>query len=133
MSIEDTKLFYEQTASSDLCQCSYCRNYMKEIKKTYPFVAEYLEKLGINVEKPFETMPLEPDENGYIEYVAQYIVMGDSGDFHKTVISDVTIDFAQSSPSTTVNEPHFVIELYPVILKWKEQGESSPKRLKGKL
>ena len=124
MDIEQTKHFYKQIAFSDLCQCSYCKNYVKEIKKTYPLVAEYLQKTGVDIEKPFETMPLEPDENGYIEYIAaQYIVMGDSRDFHKAMIGDVNIDLAQSHPSTDIKEPHFIIELYPVILKWSEDKE----------
>lgn len=122
MNIEKTKLFYGQFSSSDLCQCAYCQNYTKEIRKTYPMVAEYLQRIGIDIEKPFEAMPLEPDENGFIDYIAaQYIVCGDDKDFDETVIldvNDVNVAIAQSHPSINIDEPHFVIEIFPIILKW---------------
>ena len=65
MDIEGTKSYYEQISNRYLCDCAYCQNYVREIKVTYPKVAEYLCSLGIDIEKPFETMPLEPDEAGY--------------------------------------------------------------------
>ena len=59
MDIRRTKLYYEQISNRDLCDCAYCQNYVREIKVTYPKVAEYLCSLGIDIEKPFETMPLD--------------------------------------------------------------------------
>lgn len=82
-------------------------------------VAEYLFSLGVDIEKPFETMPLEPDETGCIEYIsAQYIVCGEPDDFIKTVIGHVNVCVAGTHPSTQINEANFVIEVYPVRLKW---------------
>ena len=119
MDIEGTKSYYEQINNRYLCDCAYCQNYVREIKVTYPKVAEYLCSLGIDIEKPFETMPLDPDETGYIEYIsAQYIVCGGSVDFVKTVIGSVNVDIAGAHPSTQMNEDHFVIEIYPIRLKW---------------
>ena len=119
MDIEGTKSYYEQISNRDLCDCAYCQNYVREIKATYPEIAEYLFSLGIDIEKPFETMPLDPDETGYIEYIsAQYIVCGEPDDFVKTVIGSVNVDVAGTHPSTQINEAHFVIEIYPVRLKW---------------
>ena len=75
--------------------------------------------LGIDIEKPFETMPLEPDETGNIEYIsAQYIICGEPDNFVKTIIGSVNVDVAGAHPSTQINEAHFVIEIYPVRLKW---------------
>ncbi len=110
---------YDHIINRDLCDCAYCQNYVREIKVTYPKVAEYLCSLGIDIEKPFETMPLEPDEAGYIEYIsAQYIIYGEPDDFVKTVIGSVHVDVADTHPTTQINEAHFVIEIYPVRLKW---------------
>ena len=68
--------------------------------------------------RPVTTMPLEPYE-GWIEYMAvQYVVMGDPSDFAETEIAGVHIGIADSHPMTDLSEPHFVIELYPVTLKW---------------
>ena len=119
MDIEGTKSYYDHIINRDLCDCAYCQNYVREIKVTYPKVAEYLCSLGIDIEKPFETMPLEPDEAGYIEYIsAQYIVYGEPDDFVKTVIGSVNVDVSDTHPSTQINEAHFVIEIYPIRLKW---------------
>ena len=119
LDIRRTKSYYEQVSNRDLCDCAYCQNYVREIKVTYPKVAEYLCSLGIDIEKPFETMPLEPNEAGYIEYIsAQYIVYGESDDFVKTVIGSVHVDVADTHPTAQINEAHFVIEIYPVRLKW---------------
>lgn len=124
MNIEETKQYYSSLTAEALCDCVYCRNYIREIKNAYPRVAEYLLTLGVDIEKPFETIPLEPDETGYIEYISsQYIVIGNLDDFVKTVIDTVTVDMADSHPSTGIDKPHFVIEIYPVRLKWTAQTD----------
>ena len=82
-------------------------------------MAEYLQKKGIDIEKPFEIWPLDPDADGTILYPAvQYIVMGKEGDFRETDISGVRIGIADSHPMTDIRADHFVIELSPVKLKW---------------
>ncbi len=119
MNVEKNQKYYEHLVSTDLCQCAYCKNYVKEIKKSYPLVSKYLENMGIDIEKPFEAIPLEPDEKQNIEYIAaQYIVFGDITHFNKAVISNVNIDIATSHPSTDIKDNHFVIEIFPIILKW---------------
>lgn len=119
MDIEGTKSYYEQISNRDLCDCTYCQNYISKVRVTYPEVAKYLSSLGIDIEKPFETMPLEPDEMGYIEYIsAQYIVFGELDDFVKIVIGSVNVDVADTHPSTQINEDHFVIQIYPLRLQW---------------
>ena len=72
-----TRKYYESLTPDDLCQCAYCRNYSKEIKAAYPMMADYFSGIGVDIEKPFETMPLEPDDEGNILYAGvQYIVFG---------------------------------------------------------
>lgn len=119
MDIQKTKNFYKNLFLSELCDCAYCKNYSHEIETTYPQLSAYLKNIGIDVTKPYETSPLEPDSDGYIDYICvQYIVFGDAQSFQKTNIHDVTIDIATSYPSTNVTEKHFVIEVYPIRLKW---------------
>lgn len=119
MDVKKTQDYYKQLAYDELCDCAYCQNYVRQIQREYPVIAEYLQKFGIDIEKPFETMPLEPTKDGYIEYIAaQYIVYGDHTGFEKTTVNSVNIDIADSHPSTRIEEPHFVIELYPIRLKW---------------
>ena len=77
MNIERTKQFYRELKQSDVCDCAYCRNYVKEAAKAYPAVTAYLQTLGVDIAKPFETMPLELDENGRMPYIGpQYLVFG---------------------------------------------------------
>ena len=74
MDIERTKQFYRELKQSDLCGCAYCRNYVKEAAKAYPAVTAYLQTLGVDIAKPFETMPLELDEDGRMPYIGpQYL------------------------------------------------------------
>lgn len=73
--IEKTQVFYCNFPKEYICDCAYCRNYRAKIRKAYWEVARYLATLGVDIEKPFEISPLEPDKNGYQEYCAcQYIV-----------------------------------------------------------
>lgn len=120
MNTEKTREFYRHLKNDDLCQCDYCKNYIREIRAAYPEVAEYLKKMGVDIEKPFETMPLEPDENdNIIEYICgQYVVMGSIENFQACRVNGVGVDIAINHPSTGISDEHFVIEIYPVFLKW---------------
>ena len=116
MSIKETRDFYEKY--DDICDCAYCRNYIREIKKSYPNLDLYLDKIGVDIEKPFETMPGEP-ESGLIDYFGvQYVVIGDKKDFLKTKLGEVTIDLAKSFPDPGIDCKYYVIELGPIKLEW---------------
>ena len=121
MNIEKTRDFYK--TYDDLCDCAYCRNYIREIKKAYPDLVAFLDKIGVDVEKPFETMPGEP-ENNFIEYFGvQYLVMGDKIDFSKTKLGEIAIDLAKSFPDPGLDCKYYVIEVGPIKLKWTIEGE----------
>ena len=116
--IAKTKEYYAAIANSELCDCSYCRNYRLQIKSAYPEVAEYLASLGVHIQKPFETSPLEPDENGMLEYCGcQYIVFGNCEPEYHHRIGDVEFRVATSYPSTGIEGDHFVIEFFPIRLR----------------
>ena len=123
MNIERTKQFYRDLRQSDLCGCAYCRNYVKEVAKAYPIVTAYLETLGVDIAKPFETMPLELDETGRMPYVGpQYLVFGEEEGFAAATVKDVNVRIAQSHPCDDIQEPHFVIEIEPIYLPWTMDG-----------
>ena len=128
MTIEKTRQFYKDF--DDLCDCAYCRNYIKEVRTAYPDLAQYLNKLGVEIEKPFETMPGEPD-GGCIEYFGiQYIIIGNKDDFRKVKLGEVTIDLAKSFPEPGIDRDYYVIEIYPIKLKWTIEGEKWQKFIK---
>ena len=119
MNKERTRNYYKELVVIDLCQCDYCLNYYEEVEKEYTELAQYLDELGIDIQKPFETMPLEVDKDGFIEYIgAQYIVFGNDLNFNESKIEDAKIYIATSHPSTVISEEHFVIEVSPIRLKW---------------
>ena len=80
VNISATKDYYNSITDALLCDCNYCRSYRSQVKSAFPKVAAYLDSLGIDIEKPFETSPLEPNENGTLEYCCcQYIHRSGSG------------------------------------------------------
>ena len=120
MNIEKTRQYYNQLTNEDICDCAYCKNYVKEIRSSYAELANYLDTLGVDIQKPFETIPVEP-ANGMMFYSGvQYIVMGADEDFGETFIGDVQVSITDSHPTTDISENHFVIEISPIYLKWNE-------------
>ena len=116
--IAKTKEYYAALANSELCNCTYCRNYRLQVKSAYREVAEYLTTLGVDIQKPFETSPLEPDENGMLEYCCcQYIVFGSCKPEYHHRIGDVEFRVAISYPGTGIEQEHFVIEFFSVRLR----------------
>lgn len=120
MNLEKTKVFYSNMKMESICDCAYCQNYVKQIRETYPEVESFLQSIGVEVEMPFETCPLEP-QKGYLDYIGvQYIVMGKKEGFESIRLDGVNIDITESHPNTEIEEEHFVIEVHPIRLKWEE-------------
>lgn len=120
MNLDKTRAYYQSPAAdAKLCTCNYCKNYVKEIKSTYPLLADYLQCLGVDIEKPFETGPLEPDDRGHIDYIfAQYILLGSSEGFQEKKIEGVDLYLACTHPETDIKESHFVLDFSPLRLRW---------------
>ncbi|MBQ5443719.1 MAG: hypothetical protein IIU29_00915 [Erysipelotrichaceae bacterium] len=120
MDIEKTKRYYDRLSDEDICDCVYCRNYVKEIRSTYQKLAAVLDDWGVDIQKPFETIPIGPAEEIMYYAGAQYVIMGPSDDFKDTLIDDVRISVTDSHPMTEIDEDHFVIEISSICLKWNE-------------
>lgn len=122
--VAKTQAYYSALRPENICGCSYCKNYCARVKATYPEIAQYLFRLGVDIEKPFETSPLEPDENGYLEYcVCQYIVFGTCPKEYHHQVGEVIFGVTDCHPSTGIEEAHFVLDLYPIRLKFEESDE----------
>ena len=118
MSVEKTRQYYERLTDADICNCVYCQNYIKEIKNAYPDLAAFLEQLGVDIEKPFETIPVEPIDGMMFYSGVQYVILGTADRFKETSIGSVRVFVADSHPMTDITEDHFVIEVAPIYLKW---------------
>ena len=66
MDIEKTREYYLNLKEEDVCDCEWCRNFITQIRKVYPDVAKYLDEMGVDIEKPYESWSLDPDENGNV-------------------------------------------------------------------
>ena len=127
MNVVKTRQYYAELRESDFCDCAYCKNYVRTVRSAYPKLADYLNDLGADIEKPFETIPTEPEDGMLIYCGVQYVVMGDADDFREASVGSVRVSIADSHPMTSIKEPHFVIEVSPVSLKWTgDEGRPSP-------
>ena len=118
MDIIKTENYYRSLNNDSLCSCDYCRNYYKEVKAAYPELSNHMAGMGVDIEKPFETMLLEPYE-GTIEYIAvQYNVIGNAADFKSENVYGVHIGIADSHPMADIDEEYYIIEISPIRLKW---------------
>ena len=104
---EKTRQYYQAMGPGEPCSCNDCKNYCARVKAAYPAAAEYLAGLGVEIEKPLETSPLEPGADGMMEY--------------RHTVGGVEVCKARFYPETGVKEEHFVLELSPIRLKgWQE-------------
>ncbi len=79
----------------------------------------HLDSWGIDIEKPLETSPLAPDENGMLEYCCcQYIVLGNCEPEYHYKIANIEFRVAKSYPGTGIEQEHFVLEFFPIKLKY---------------
>ncbi len=122
MNIEKTRQYYAQLTEEDICDCAYCQNYVNEVRAAYPELAAFLNSLGINIEKPFEAIPIGPADGQMLYSGVQYVVIGSKDDFRETMIGDVRVVIADSHPMTHILQDHFVIEIAPVSLRWSEEA-----------
>lgn len=60
MNTEKTRQYYRKLTGADVCQCASCRHYVKTVRSSCPDLAAYLDALGIDIEKPFEAIPIGP-------------------------------------------------------------------------
>ena len=126
VNVSQTQEYYHSITKDSMCDCSYCRSYRLQIKSAFPKVAEYLDSLGIDIEKPFETSPLEPDENGMLEYCCcQYIAFGNCEPNYHHRIGNVEFRMATSYPKTGIEQEHFVLEFYPIKLEFDKRRETN--------
>lgn len=126
MDIEHTKEYYARLTEDDLCQCEYCRTYVREIRKALPRLAAYLGSLGVDIEKPFEVLPLDETAE-YMEYLAvQYVVIGSAEGFQENTLEGMDVSVTDSHPMTDIEEDHFVIEIVPhPLLRLKREAKQT--------
>ncbi len=117
MNIERTRQYYANFDNNKLCNFNHCVNYRKKVGKNYPNVRMFLDDIGIDIEKYFEIIPIDTDDEKVIAYMAQYIVFG-INNFEEVIIDNVVIEVAQTYLETGIDEENFVIEVGPLYLSY---------------
>ena len=113
--IVKTREYYNLLSSGLLCDCDYCKLYYAKSRKEFLELALWLDKYGVDIEKPFEVISLEPDDNGMLDYIGvQYIVFGNFKNDNSYYVGDFNIKIADSYPDTGISEEHFVLEVIPM-------------------
>ena len=125
MNTEKTRQYYRKLTGADVCQCASCRHYVKTVRSSCPDLATYLDALGIDIEKPFEAIPIGPAEPGMLYSGVQYVLMGSPEQFRETRVGDVEIRVTDTRPMTDIAQEHFVIEVAPVCVELSGYGEDS--------
>ncbi len=125
VNLEQTREYYQTLTKEDICQCDYCRNYAKLVRDAYPQVSKYLDKFGIDIEKPYELgMPFDDKVNRRLNYhFCMYLVFGSCEDDFSELIDDIEFCKAISFPKPNVEpkEPYFILECFGVCLDMDDE------------
>ena len=113
--IVKTREYYNSLSPGLLCDCDYCKLYYAKSRKEFSELALWLDKYGVDIEKPLEVISLEPDESGMLDYIGvQYIVFGTFLNDTSYYVGDFNIKIADSHPNTGISDEHFVLEVIPM-------------------
>ena len=113
--IVKTREYYNSLSSGLLCDCDYCKLYYAKSRKEFSELALWLDKYGVDIEKPLEVISIEPDESGMLDYIGvQYIVFGTFSNYNSYYVGDFNIKIADSHPNTGISDEHFVLEVIPI-------------------
>ena len=113
--IVKTREYYNSLSSGLLCDCDYCKLYYAKSRKEFSELALWLDKYGVDIEKPLEVISIEPDESGMLDYIGvQYIVFGTFSNYNSYYVGDFNIKIAYSHPDTGISDEHFVLEVIPM-------------------
>lgn len=116
--IQKNKAYYK--SYDDICRCDGCQNYVQTISEKYPQLKDYLNNIGIDIKKPFETLWIENHDDHTIHYlVVQYVVFGEWEKDTSLQFESHNIRKVTHHPMTGIKEDYFVIDIDNIILLWK--------------
>lgn len=125
--VKRNKYFYRNfDKNNDLwCDCAYCQFYRPKIGKMYPEISNYLEKLAIDINKPYESsLPFLSADNKLSYDFAWYICFGDENEFKSFEIEGAGIKKAVDYPDPNLGGDYFILEIGPLFLGHKSDYEN---------
>ena len=115
--IENTEKWYKE--ENELCQCDYCRVFRKSFRSCYGATADLLSFYGVDVTKPLEISPAEPEGDMITYNTVQYVLKGSTNITRNHLIEGLVMHKAEAYPSYKRAENTFVIQLEGVRLPWE--------------
>lgn len=105
------------------CDCAYCKNFRATADLLTDEIKIFLIQFGIDIYKPIEAWSTNANKNkNLVEYVLYYAVNGTATSKEGFEIDfdniNIVVQKADNSPTTNMNEPYFVFELFNVWLPW---------------
>ena len=70
--IEKTKHYYDNY--DDVCDCNACKYYTENVAEKFPNLKDFLESIGADITKPFDTSWIN-DDNHIIYLSVQYVIL----------------------------------------------------------
>nr|WP_072537270.1 hypothetical protein [Anaerococcus mediterraneensis] len=99
------------------CDCVYCKFYRSKIGKIYPEISKYLEKLAIDINKPYESsLPFLSEDNKLSYDFAWYICFGDEDGLNNIEIDGANIRKTLDYPDPGLDSQYFILEIGPLYL-----------------
>ena len=120
---KDSTRKYYATYSND-CTCASCRNFHKNIKEMPSDVKDFLERFGIDIDKPIEQMSsIVIKEDNLVEQEVSYCVKGtaSSVEGYEIDIGNVQIvihNKKRGMPNHEMTEPYFAFILFNMLFHW---------------
>ncbi|MCC8082180.1 MAG: hypothetical protein LIO80_09290 [Lachnospiraceae bacterium] len=114
--IDMTRQYYDECTDEDCCSCGYCQAYRRQVRNAYPEVSAYLDRLGIDIGKPAESIYWDIDQEGLVGFIASYWVFGAGGHFEHMVgdIKVYTDNMSYNVPprvAAVEHSGHFVLSV----------------------
>lgn len=115
--IEETAAWYKE--DTEQCECDYCTAFRKSFSHCYPATAKLLSFYGIDVNKPLDTSPAEPEGNTITYDAVQYVLKGVCNTNKDYSVEGLTIHKADAYPTYKQAENTFVIGINGIRLPWE--------------
>lgn len=115
--IENTKKWYKENFEQS--QSDYCKAFRKSFSSTYAATADLLSFYGVDVTRPLEISPAEPEGDMITYNSVQYVLKGSCTITRNHLIEGLIMRNTDTHPSYQQAENTFVIKLEGVRLPWE--------------
>lgn len=118
--IKKTKHYYDNY--DDVCDCNACKYYTENVAEKFPNLKDFLESIGADINKPFDTSWIN-DDNHIIYLSVQYVIFGNWGEEDKINFDEFVITKSDNHPNTNIKGDHFVLHIERFVFEFNDGKE----------